>query len=119
MIGRALGAVLGGGLVVMVSTSGAAAYFADGPDFALRGGAASVTLQAELGPVELAIRTQLAELSGSNNLTQRDADGVIAFYEARGYLPAWTADGALTDTAIAAIARIAATGSAVLRRLRP
>lgn len=108
MIARALGAVLGGGLIVVLSSSGAAAYFADGPEFALRGGAASVTLQAELGPVELAIRSQLDDLTGDTQLTQRDADGVIAFYEARGYQPAWTADGALTERAIALIERIAA-----------
>ncbi len=108
MIARALGAVLGGGLIAVLSTSGAAAYFADGPDFALRGGAASLTLQAELGPVEFAIRNQLADLTGDSQLTQRDADGVIAFYEARGYQAAWTADGTLTDRAIALIDRIAA-----------
>jgi murein L,D-transpeptidase YcbB/YkuD len=104
---RALGAVLGGGLIVAVNVSGAEAYFADGPDFELRGGAAAVTAQAELGPVELAIRDQLAELTGDTPLLQRDAEGVIAFYEARGYQAAWTADGSLTDTAVAIIGRLA------------
>ncbi len=108
MMRRALMAVLGGGLIVAVNAPAASAYFADGPEFGLRGGAASLTLQAELGPVALAIRDQLADLSGRNPLTQTDAEGVIAFYEARGYEPVWTVDSALTSGAIAVIQRIAA-----------
>ncbi len=107
MLSRVLGAVFGGGLIAAVQVTGAEAYFADSPDFALRGGAAAATLQLELGPVEQAIRDQLADLAGEDALGQRDVEGVIAFYQTRSYEPAWTADGKLTADALAIIDRLA------------
>jgi murein L,D-transpeptidase YcbB/YkuD len=99
--------VLGGALIAMAPANVADAYFLGDPNFAARAGAASVTLQTELGPVELAIRAQLEELVGEGALGERDVAGVIAFYEARSYQPAWTADGSLTPTAIDLIDRLA------------
>ena len=104
---RAFGAVLGGALIAMAPIHVADAYFLGDPNFAARAGAASVTLQTELGPVELAIRAQLEELVGEGILGERDVAGVIAFYEARSFQPAWTADGSLTPTAIDLIDRLA------------
>jgi len=99
--------MLGGALIATVPFSGAGAYFVDSPEFAERGGAAAITLQTELGPVELAIRAALLDLVGEGPLGERDVAGVVAFYEARAFQPAWTADGALTPGAIAIIDRIA------------
>jgi murein L,D-transpeptidase YcbB/YkuD len=108
MVRRALKAIIGGGLFVALGVGGAQAYFADGPDFAIRGGAATTTLQLELGPVEIAIRDRLGLLEAATSLVERDIAGVIEFYEARGFLPAWTNGGGLTPGAVALIDRLAA-----------
>ena len=99
-------AVMVGGLFAAIQVGSAEAYFADSPEFAIRGGAATAVLQIELSPVQKEIRSQLADLSGGNALTQRDAEGVIAFYESRGFEPAWASDGSLTPDAQAIIARL-------------
>jgi murein L,D-transpeptidase YcbB/YkuD len=99
--------MLGGALLAAAPVNWAGAYVVDSPEFAARGGAAAITLQTELGPVELAIRAHLQDLVGEGVLGERDVAGVIAFYEARAYQPAWTADGALTPAAILIIERIA------------
>src|SRR5262249_32492695 len=40
-------------------------------------------------------------------LDKRDAAGVAEFYQEQGYVPTWTADGKLTDRAVAIINRLA------------
>jgi murein L,D-transpeptidase YcbB/YkuD len=98
--------MLGGALIATAPVDWAAAYVVDGPDFAVRGGASAITLETEPGPLQLAIRAHLHELTGEGALGERDVAGVIAFYEARAYQPAWTTDGALTPSAILIIERI-------------
>ncbi len=110
MVRRAFGAMLGGALIATAPVDWAAAYVVDSPEFAARGGAA-ISLQTELGPLERAIRAHLQALVGEGTLGERDAAGVIAFYEARSYHPAWTANGALTPSAILIIERIAMAGT--------
>lgn len=111
MMRRALSVVLGAGLATGLMSVGASAYFAEDPAFGIRGGAAAATLQIELGPVEFAIRDRLSLLEAATELGARDIEGVIAFYEARGYQPAWTSQGALTEAAIAVIARLGAAAA--------
>jgi murein L,D-transpeptidase YcbB/YkuD len=100
--------MLGGTLIAVAPIHSASAYFANSLEFAARAGAAAITLQNELGPVELAIRAQLGELVATGALAERDLAGVTAFYEARAYQPAWTAGGVLTPAAIGLIDRIGA-----------
>ncbi len=108
---KGIGAALGGFVMVAVGTAGAEAYFADSEAFQVRGGAASVILQVELGPVETAIRNQLESATAETERAQYDLDGVTAYYQARGYRPAWIEDGLLTDHALAAILRLGASAA--------
>lgn len=108
MVRRVVAATAGGALIALAGIGGAEAYFADSEEFQLRGGAAALAVQIELGPVERAIRDQLAATTAETERAQHDLAGVIAYYQARGYRPVWIEDGLLNDRARAAIARIEA-----------
>lgn len=63
---------------------------------------------SEVGEFEAALRGQIANLNPNDPLLQRDADAVIAFYEARDYAPVWTTERGFSGRAVALIERIAA-----------
>lgn len=111
MMRKVLGVAVGGATILAIGSAGAQAYFTGGGEFELRGGAASVSTQLQLGPLEQAIRDALDGWAVEGELIERDLAGVIAFYQARGYQPAWTAEGVLNDTALAAIERIEAAAA--------
>ena len=69
---KSFGAMLGGGLLAVFSITAANAYFIDGAEFAVRGGAATATLQIELAPDMLELlRTALADVEAPEEQLER------------------------------------------------
>ncbi len=102
------GLALAGAVQLAVLASGAAAYVAEGPVFPQLGGAAAtLARQTELGPVALALQRALGALDRSTVNAAHDADGILAFYEERRFLPVWVTPDGLTARAIAIVARLA------------
>lgn len=118
MVRGSLAVIIAGTLFAGTATS-ANAYLAEETDFAARAGSAgSLTYQdAQLGPVEIAIRERLAHAGRDGEFhDKRDGAAVAEFYAERGFQPVWTADGKLTPAAIRVIARI---GQAAMDGLDP
>ena len=61
---------------------------------------------ALLDPQAAAVGAALASAVGDGTLLKRDAEGIAAFYAARGNQPAWIVDAAFTPAARALIERI-------------
>src|SRR5260221_2304326 len=57
-------------------------------------------------PATSAIKAAVAEATKRGFVDKRDRAGLQAFYAQTAYAPAWTADGKLSDRALAAIARL-------------
>jgi len=103
---RFIGIILGGSLLAGVPTV-SFAYFAEDATFTTRAaGAASLLRQSELGTVESAIRSALADLEGANANLQYDIDGIRTFYAERAFAPLWIERGRFSADARAVIARL-------------
>lgn len=103
---RFIGIILGGSLLAGVPTV-SFAYFAEDTTFTTRAaGAASLLRQSELGTVESAIRSALADLEGANANLQYDIDGIRTFYAERAFAPLWIERGRFSADARAVIARL-------------
>jgi murein L,D-transpeptidase YcbB/YkuD len=103
---RFIGIILGGSLLAGVPTV-SLAYFAEDATFTTRAaGAASLLRQSELGTVESAIRSALADLEGANANLQYDIDGIRTFYAERAFAPLWIERGRFSADARAVIARL-------------
>jgi len=64
-----------------------------------------------LEPINAAIRDMLTAEKKPAFLSARDLSGLTAFYEVRGYFPAWVAEGRLTERAKALVRRISEADS--------
>ena len=99
----------GGALLALMglSSPGQAFFAANMVAFQdVAGSAASVSLRdSALSPSGLAFNQRLRAIKG---LADRDGAGILSFYSARDFRPAWTLDGKLTDAAKAVMARILA-----------
>ena len=108
--GRRMAARLAGGALLALmglSSPGQAFFAANMVAFQdVAGSAASVSLRdSALSPSGLAFNQRLRAIKG---LADRDGAGILSFYSARDFRPAWTLDGKLTDAAKAVMARILA-----------
>ncbi len=101
--------LLAGVAAIGLPALSAQAYVAETPQFILRAGSAAALTDgdARLGPVDAAIRAQLAHAGRDGSYHQkRDGAGVAAFYADRNFAPVWTADGHLTEAALKVIDRL-------------
>lgn len=116
MIRNVLGVALGSAAILAIGSVSAEAYFTTGTEFEARGGAAAVSTQLQLGPLEQAISDALGAEPAEGELAARDLAGVLAFYQANAFNPVWIEDGVLNETALTAIARL---GDAAADGLNP
>jgi L,D-transpeptidase YcbB len=104
---RSLSSVLAGATAVLLANLSAAAAATQAPAAAVAPPAIHATIyDSTVDPVTAAMKVAVANVAKRGFIDKRDRPGLLAYYTAAGYAPLWTADGRLSDRALALIARL-------------